>query len=221
MKPQEKKIKLSAQVEESLRGRILNLEYPPNFVLVEENLCLEFGVSRSPIREALRSLESAGLIHKAGSRSYVVKQISQTGIREVYEYRLALESQVVKKLCFQPDRPELAELLGYWRNLDLGREPDLALADRLFHERLAEIYGNSVIIEGLQRINERLQVFREIDLSQVNRTITTKDQHVKLLEALVAGNVEEALKYIEINIYEGLENAVATLREAILKAYES
>lgn len=215
-----KKVKLSVQVEETLRNRILNLEYPHNYVLVEEALCSEFNVSRSPVREALRILEASGMIYKMKNRSYVVKQISQTGVKELYELRLALEKYVVEKLCHKEDRDELVQLLVYWQNFDTHNEHDLSTIDRHFHESLAEIYGNKTILDELKQINERLRVFREVDFAKSNRVDSTKEQHLELLKAIHSGDVQNALKYIEININEGLDNAIEALKQAILRAYE-
>ena len=214
------KVNLSAQVEETLRNRILNLEYPHNHVLVEETLCNEFGVSRSPVREALRMLEASGMIHKANNRSYVVKQVTQTDVKELYEIRLALERYVVEKLCLMEDNDELVRLLLHWQNFNLAEETDLAHADRRFHETLAEIYGNKAIIRELQEINEQLRVFRVVDFTKPNRVESTKEQHIDLLKAIHDKDVPAALKYLEINVNEGLENALEALRQAILRAYE-
>lgn len=218
-----KKVKLGERVEATLRKRILDLEYPPNHLLVEEALCTEFGVSRSPVREALRALETSGLIHKTNNRSYVIKRISQNGVKELYELRLALESYVVRQLCRRANCDQLADMLAYWRNIqqegDLGDE-ELARADRAFHERLAEVYGNSAIVDELKRINDRLQVFRVIDFAKPNRSRSTRNQHVELLKAVQAGDENLAADCIESNIREGLGNALEALRQAILRAYE-
>lgn len=215
-----KKVNLSAQVEETLRNRILNLEYPHNYILGEEALCNEFSVSRSPVREALRMLEASGMIYKMNNRSYVVKQISQTGVKELYEIRLALEKYVVEKLCHKEDNDELVQLLIYWQNFSLDGDHDLSAADRHFHESLAEIYGNKTILDELKQINERLRVFRVVDFAKLNRAQSTKEQHIELLKAIHSGDVKNALKYIEININEGLDNAIEALKQAILRAYE-
>lgn len=226
MKKQGKKIKLGERVEEMLRKRILDLEYPPNYLLVEEALCAEFGVSRSPVREALRALETSGLIHKANNRSYVIKRISQNGVKELYELRLALESYVVRQLCRRDNCDQLADMLAYWQNIPLQAytgdqgDEELARADRAFHEKLAEVYGNIAIVEELKRINDRLQAFRVIDFAKPDRSSSTKNQHVELLKAIHAGDEKLAADCIESNIQEGLGNALEALRQAILRAYE-
>lgn len=215
-----KKVNLSAQVEESVRNRILNLEYPHNHVLVEEALCAEFGVSRSPVREALRMLEAADLIHKMNNRSYIIRQISQAGVKELYEVRLALERYVVEQLCAKEESDELVQLLLHWQQVDLTNVEDLAASDRIFHEKLARIYGNQAILGALSQINDRLRVFRVMDFARADRIQSTRKQHVDLLRAIHARDVAQALRCLEININEGLENALDALRQAILRAYE-
>lgn len=215
-----KKTNLSTQVEETLRNRILNLEYSYNHILTEEALCAEFNVSRSPIREALHMLEAADLIYRMSNRSYVVKQITQVGVKELYELRFALEKHVVEKLCLKEIDDELMQLLVYWKNFSITNEQDLSIADRQFHEKLAEIYGNKTILHELQQINERLRVFRVMDFAKSTRLDSTKRQHVDLLQAILSRDVNNAVKYIEININEGLDNAIETLKQAILRAYE-
>ena len=215
-----KKVNLGAQVEEVLRKRILDLEYPHNHVLVEEALCAEFGVSRSPVREALRMLEAADLTHKTSSRSYIVKQISQRGVKELYELRLALERYVVEGLCSLHNTAPLEALLVHWQTVSMEAVPDRAAADREFHETLAELYGNSVILEALRQINDRLRVFRVMDFARENRLCSTQDQHVALLTAIIQKDGPKALECLETNVNEGMKNAVETLRQAILRAHE-
>ncbi|MDR1828190.1 MAG: GntR family transcriptional regulator [Methylobacteriaceae bacterium] len=214
------KVNLSAQVEETVRNRILNLEYPHNHILVEEVLCTEFGVSRSPVREALRMLEASGMIHKMSNRSYVVRQVTLTDVKELYELRFALERYVVEQLSrAAADDDALVRLLVYWQNLNLEEEPDPAKADREFHETLASVYGNKTIAKELHDINEHIRVFRVMDFHKPHRFATTRQQHIDLLKAIHAKDAKSAAKHLEININEGMENALDALRQAILRAY--
>ena len=212
------KVNLSVQIEETLRNRILNLEYPHNHILVEEALCTEFGVSRSPVREALRMLEASGMIDKMSNRSYVVHQITPTDVKEIYEIRFALERHVVENLCRQ-DNDGLVHLLVDWQNLDLKAKTNHANADREFHETLAAIYGNKTLVKELQSINDRLRVFRAVDFAKPHRIETTKKQHIDLLKAIHDKNSKAAIKHLELNIMEGLENALDALKQAILRVY--
>ena len=113
-----KKRGLTEVVVESLRERIINWEYPPGHRLTEDQLCKEYSVSRSPVREALHRLETGGFIERLPHRGYVVNQLDLRGVEELYELRLALELLVVERLCKRGvAKSILNELRRTWRGV--------------------------------------------------------------------------------------------------------
>ncbi|MBI3355630.1 MAG: GntR family transcriptional regulator, partial [Nitrospirae bacterium] len=76
---------LSASIVATLKERIIHWQYPPEHRLTEAELCQKFGVSRSPVREALRILATDGFVKKMPNRGYVVKQHNLREIEELYE----------------------------------------------------------------------------------------------------------------------------------------
>ena len=82
---------LSTQVFIALKERLIHWEYSPAHRFTEEELCAEFGVSRSPVREALHMLVENGLVHKEPHRGYTVRQPDLKEIHDLYDVRQALE----------------------------------------------------------------------------------------------------------------------------------
>src|SRR5919108_5145622 len=89
---------LSTDVFTSLKERIIRWEYAPDHRFTEEGLCEEFGVSRSPVREALRMLVENNLVEKTPHKGYSVKQLDLREIHELYDVRMALELYVIERL---------------------------------------------------------------------------------------------------------------------------
>ncbi|PLX35595.1 MAG: hypothetical protein C0605_09320, partial [Hyphomicrobiales bacterium] len=199
---------LSDKILKVLKSRILNWEYPPNNPLVEGDLSAEFGVSRSPVREALSMLEAMGLAERRKNRTFVVKQVHSSAVREIYELREALELYVVERLCADEGRAgRLAALKQQW--LSLGEDtPDskaldaetAARLDRDFHEGLAELLGNQAILDTLRSLSERLHIFRTIDFQRSGRIGETCRQHLAILEAIESGDVALARQCLLDNI---------------------
>src|SRR5262249_24027065 len=79
-----RKAALGSSLVQRLKKRIVSWEYPPDHRLVEERLCQEFGVSRSPVREALRVLTANGFVKKLPNGGYAVRQLHRAGIEEPY-----------------------------------------------------------------------------------------------------------------------------------------
>src|SRR6476619_1433309 len=107
-----------AEIFTALKSRIIRWEYPPGYRFTEEEICKEFGVSRSPVRETLRMLEEHGLVEKVPYRGCTVKQPDVQAINELYDVRAILESAVVELLAMAKQPPELLASLAYkWNDL--------------------------------------------------------------------------------------------------------
>ena len=217
---------LSASIVGTLKERIVGWQYPPEHRLTEEGLCREFGVSRSPVREALRALVTNGFVRKMANRGYAVRQLDLRDVEELYDLRTALELHVVERLASDSAgrRSELVALRETWKGIRAGpprKGEELAQLDTRFHETLAELSGNHMLLEQLRAINERLLVFRMIDFDEPDRSEHTCRQHIKVIERIVAHDADGARIAMRRNIDDGREIVHHSIKEALAKAYAS
>ena len=215
---------LSASIVATLKERIIAWQYPPEHRLTEEALCREFGVSRSPVREALRVLSTNGFIRRMANRGYAVRQVNLRDIEELYDVRIALELYAVEALAERGAPPKaLASLRETWEAVQRGEEgqkgEDLAELDTTFHETLVALIGNDTLLQQLRAINERLFVFRMIDFDEAHRVESTCTQHFAILDRLAERDVPGARTALRRNIEEGRAIVRATLKEALARAY--
>jgi len=215
---------LSASIVATLKERIIHWQYPPEHRLTEAELCQKFGVSRSPVREALRTLATDGFLKKMPNRGYAVKQYNFHEIEELYEVRLALELYVVECLAKRgaPKKDEIDALKRTWTcllNESSKKDEDLARLDTLFHETLAHAAGNKSLLRHLRAINERLLLFRMIDFGKAHRAERTCHQHLGILKRIAAKDVAGARKAMQQNIEEGRNNVHAAIKDALARAY--
>lgn len=214
---------LTASLVATLKERIIAWEYPPEHRLTEEALCAEFGVSRSPVREALRALVTGGFVAKLANRGYAVRQLDLREVEELYDLRKALELYVVEQLARNGRaRPGVAALHQTWGKVLAGpkrKGEELAALDTTFHETLAAAAGNSMLVDQLRAINERLFVFRMLDFGQPDRQQTTCRQHMKVVERILAGDAPGARAAMERNIEDGRANVDTSIKEALARAF--
>jgi DNA-binding GntR family transcriptional regulator len=213
----------SGLIVQTLKRRIIGWEYPPEHRFTEEALCKEFGVSRSPVREALRVLATNGFVKKMPNRGYAVRQVNLREVEELYDLRLALELHVVTYLAeHDPSNRLLGALREVWSAI--LREParkgeELAELDARFHETLAEAAGNAMLLNHLRSINERIFVFRMIDFDKRDRLESTCHQHLKILERIADGDSMGVRQAMQRNIQEGGNNVRSAVKDALAKAY--
>jgi DNA-binding GntR family transcriptional regulator len=213
----------SGLIIQTLKRRIIGWEYPPDHRFTEEALCQEFGVSRSPIREALRVLATNGFVKQMSNRGYAVRQVNLREVEELYDLRLALELHVVTYLAeHDPSNRVVDALRETWSAI--LREParkgeELAEFDTRFHEALAEAAGNAMLLNHLRGINERIFVFRMVDFEKRDRLESTCNQHLKILERIADGDSVGARQAMQGNIEEGGNNVRSAVKEALAKAY--
>ncbi len=210
----------------TLKNRIIRWEYPPGYRFTEEEICKEFSVSRSPVRETLRMLEEHGLVEKVPYRGCTVKQPDVQAINELYDVRAILELAVVERLAIhEPPRDVLGSLSQSWRRFATVKSfaevehVDLANEDRVFHETLAHATGNRTLCDMLQVINERLHFMRMIDITTVERLWDTCRQHQHILEAIAAGDAPAAQEAMRRNIEGARQQVKNAIKEALARAY--
>jgi DNA-binding GntR family transcriptional regulator len=207
----------------TLKERIITWQYPPEHRLTEDALCREFGVSRSPVREALRVLATTGFIRRTDNRGYAVRQVNVKEVEEMYDVRLALELYVVEMLATRGAPADaLAVMTKTWKAV--RRQPkrdveELATLDARFHEGLASLLGNATLLRQLEAINERLFMFRTIDFATAKRVEGTCVQHLAILECIAAKDAEGAREELRRNIEDGRNIVGDTIKEALVRAY--
>lgn len=214
---------LGAAIAATLKRRIIAWHYPPDRRLTEEALCREFGVSRSPIREALRLLVAGGFVRRTPSRGYAVRQVNLTEIGELYTVRLALELYVVETLAEQGiDAKRLLPLRRAWeavRQHPHRPGEELAALDARFHEDLAGLLDNRTLLHQLRTINERLFAIRMLDFEKPGRVESTCLQHLRILARIAAGDSTGARAAMRRNIDSGRINVQTAIKDALARVY--
>jgi DNA-binding GntR family transcriptional regulator len=185
---------LSRVVSEQIRGRILDGTLKPGERLVEDRLSAELGVSRVPVREALRGLSVEGLVTLLPRRGATVVEITPETVAELVEVRALLEG-LNAKLAAQRHDPEIVRALedtlarGNAASKD-GTPEELARLNAEFHERLAEASRNAVLSDVMRGLRERTSIAFAINGRA--RARGDWEEHAGILAAVIAGDAELA-----------------------------
>lgn len=185
---------LSRVVSEQIRGRILDGSLKPGERLVEDRLSSELGVSRVPVREALRGLSAEGLVTLLPRRGATVIEVTPESVAELVEVRAQLEG-LNARLAAQRHDPEIvAQLEDTLRRgneaAKTGTAEELARLNAEFHERLAVASRNSVLSEVMRGLRERTSI--AFALNGRARARDDWDEHAGVLAAVIAGDAELA-----------------------------
>lgn len=193
---------MSKDAYERLRTEIVTGVLPAGYVLRETAIAERCGVSRTPVREALRRLEQDGLVERR-ERSLVVRTCGPEEILEIYAVRIALEGLTARTAAQSRTDFDLANLEE--RHLQMvGTEPAdptaMATANRLFHEALWTSSHNHTLIDLLVRLNSHLTRYPATTLSSPGRWPTVLEEHRKILDAIEARDVELAGHVAEVHM---------------------
>jgi DNA-binding GntR family transcriptional regulator len=184
--------------------------------LGEERLAAELGLSRTPIREALFRLHSEGLIDRHPDGGYRPRAPIVSGIRELYEVRRGLELMaVLRPIAYGGayDVTMLEHIREEWATLaeDLPEpDPGFVIADEAFHLGIAEASGNLALVELLDHVNQRIRVVRMQDFMAPDRIAATVEQHLHIVMALIAGDLDEGATALGDHLDESM-SVVETL----------
>ena len=182
-----------------LKTMLLTGDFPLNHRLGEERLAAQLGVSRTPVREAMKRLHTEGLVvpHPDGGFQPWVPEV--TVMRHLYEVRAGLELQALQRPGRHGTRhdPAIVEpLRDRWRQLADGQapppDPNFVLLDESFHVSLASSAGNQVLVDMLRQVNDRIRLVRMHDFITQERIDATIAEHLELADLVLAGDIVTA-----------------------------
>ncbi|MBQ1876007.1 MAG: GntR family transcriptional regulator [Selenomonas sp.] len=200
---------------ESLREAIRNGTLKPGERLMEIQLAEQLGVSRTPVREAIRKLELEGYVIMMPRRGTYVANMSMSDISDIFEIRSALESLsnglAAKRIT--PDELEhlqnlLVMLKPYVEQMDMEKIVEL---DIEFHDLLYHASRNKRLVGIISNLRDQLTRFRTLSMSYPGRLEATMEEHKSIVDAIAAGDSEAARQAAE----KHMENSESTLLKAM------
>ncbi len=191
-------------IYETVRDKITYGELHPGERLVEANLVREFKSSRSPVREALRFLESEGLIIAENHKGIYVSKLSTQDIEEIYDLRCLLESYAAHLTALRANKETVALLTGLHHKLiKAAKEIDLEkwlINNTLFHDCIDTSCGNSYLISLIQSFKRRIYRYKYMIVRIPDLLGTYTQQHDKILQGISEGNGRMAERYMKRHI---------------------
>ena len=204
-------------VLEALREAIKSGSLQPRERLMEIQLADELGVSRTPVREALRKLELEGFIVMVPRKGAYVSDLSMKDIADVFEIRAALEGLAAAMAAdrITEDELETMERLLVEKGEAIHQDDidKLVEVDTKFHEAMYKASRNDRLTSIISNLREQIQRFRLTSLSVPGRKEDSLDEHRNILEAIQARDVQLARKLAQ----EHIENAENVLIESLKK----
>ena len=184
----------------------MNIKYQRGEILTESKLSAELGVSRTPIREALRRLEQEHIIEESGKGSVVIG-INEKDLEDIFMIRKSLECQVAAlaaKNRTEEQLKQLREALEFQEFYLNKKDPDqIKLMDSRFHETLYKLSGSTAFYDTLVPLHKKIQKYRRASVTNSSRAEASVAEHRKIYEAIEAKNTALAAKYAS----EHVENA--------------
>ena len=212
--------RLRTLVAARIREAIATGALPPGSRLIERSLCESLGVSRTSVREALRELESEGLISAEGGRPSVTK-LSPEETRDLYQVRVVLEGFAARLFAERATAAQMQTLEAAWRELeaiyrDYAPGPFL-MAKARFYEILFEGAGNATAAAMLRVIHTKVSQLRALSLSDGKRSRQSIREIGALVKALKARDADLAARLA----VEHIENAARAACAAQARALDA
>jgi DNA-binding GntR family transcriptional regulator len=198
-------------VFESLREAIINQQLEPGERMMEIQMAEEMGVSRTPVREAIRKLELEGLVVMVPRKGAYVAGLSLKDVADVFEIRRALEGLAAELAVDRITDDELEKLERYLvkigEEIERGDLNKVVETDTDFHTLLYQASRNQRLSQIINNLREQIQRFRATSLSQPGRMKEAVEEHRKIVEAISSRDGETARRLAQEHI-ENAENSM-------------
>ena len=199
---------LYEDVAEALRQRIYSRELAPGSWIDEMRLAEQYGISRTPLREALKVLAAEGLVTMKVRRGAYVTEVSEADLNEVYHLLGLLESDAAADVARNASDAQLAQLQALHAELEAAQGSDdfYALNVR-FHARLLEIANNRRREQMVNDLRKLMKMVRISSLHKTGRIAQSLQEHRDLLDALRQRDPEAAAQRMRAHFLQGRDAA--------------
>ena len=212
MRVEYKTVSLADQVFERLEAEILSGKYQRGEVVTELQLCAELGVSRTPVREALRRLSQEHLIEDS-PRGTVVLGVVRKDFEDMCAIRLRIEGLAVRGFIdnlSEDSLRELREAVEFQEfYLNKSDSEHIKAMDSRFHELIYQNCGSAILCDTLSPLHKKVQKFRRLSIEQAGRAETSVKEHRAIYEAIAAKDADLAERLMN----EHIGNAMQTIIE--------
>ena len=206
----------------TMRQRILDNVWPPGYRALEQELALELGMSRTPVREALSRLQRDGLVEVIPRHGMTVLPVSADDMRDIYEMLTALEAMAAElAVRRRPSEAQLKPLLAASRDMGRALQVDdldiWAAADERFHRHLVALSGNRLLIDAVQNCWDRAHRARMVTLRMRPKPAHSTREHMDVVDKIRAGDARGAFNVHRAHRERGSRELLAILEHFRLK----
>lgn len=203
---------LYQQVAERLRTQIFNRELEPGTWIDEQRLATAYGISRTPLREALKVLAAEGLVTMKVRRGAYVTEVSRDDVTQVFRVLALLESDAAGVVARQATPVQLAGLRQLHEQLErsVGRHDAFFTTNEQFHSALLGIAGNRWCQQIVADLRQVMKLNRHHSLFQQGRLADSLAEHRALMAAIEAHDAAEATRLMLAHFDSGVEAAAPT-----------
>ncbi|WP_250536883.1 GntR family transcriptional regulator [Caballeronia sp. AZ10_KS36] len=195
---------LAEQVYQQLKQDIFSFRLFPGDRFSETDIAQYYGVSRTPMRDALFRLLREGYLEVGFRRGWKVSEIDFAQLDQLYDLRIVLETASLDKLASTaPPHPHISALKAVWCVPPEARETDpvaMFTMDEDFHRGLVRASGNGEMLRVHDEVTERIRIVRRLDFLKPHRTSATYDEHAKMLRCIDRGKCGEAAMLLRSHI---------------------
>jgi DNA-binding GntR family transcriptional regulator len=200
---------LYQEVAERLRQRIFTHELAPGTWIDEQRLAEQYGISRTPLREALKVLAAEGLVELKPRRGCYVTEISRQDLDDIFPLMALLEGRCAADALRQARPADVAELRAIHEQLESaareGRIDAFFDANQAFHRHIQDLAGNRWLLSVIQDLRKVLKLSRLHSLSLEGRLEQSLEEHRAIMAAFEAGDVARAEKLMHDHLLSGRE----------------
>jgi DNA-binding GntR family transcriptional regulator len=200
---------------DSLKNSIFTNEFKPGDHLSENQVAQSLGMSRTPIREALKVLASEGLVEIHNGVGIFVKQVTTRELSDLFEVRAALECAALHSSLETITDKEIDGIIAEWtkakRKILAGQKTDLdqiLILDKDLHSLLVERCSNDFLKALIDAIQTKIMRYRRLSALALNDGVGIIDQHLDLLNCMKQRNVENLSKMLKEHIWKAANNII-------------